>query len=52
MVVASPVKAKAVCLEEKDRDSVVASNVQEVVYGVPGVIVISPFAHHLPLFYH
>ena len=43
MVVASPVKTKAFCLEGKDRDSVVASNVHEVVYGVPGDIVISPF---------
>ena len=32
-VVASPVKEKAVCLEENDRDSVVASNIKVVVHG-------------------
>ena len=42
IVVASPVKEKAVCLEEKDRDSVVASNVHEVVYALPGVMLITP----------
>ena len=42
IVAASLVKAKAVCLEEKDRDSVVPSNVHEVVYALPGVIVIFP----------
>ena len=32
-VVASPVNTKAVCLEENDRDSVVASNIKVVVHG-------------------
>ena len=32
-VVASPVNTKAVCLDENDRDSVVASNVKVVVHG-------------------
>ena len=32
-VVASPVNTKAVCLEENDRDSVVASNINVVVHG-------------------